>query len=80
MSARGKHVGLITKVNEVLVWNIGGSLISVERPEIQKSVGLYWSPEAIIFHPLNEEHFFIFHHEWPGTGTLPPMFYFLTIL
>ena len=70
MSARGKHVGLITKANEVLVWNIGGSLISVQRPKIQESESTYWSPEAIVFHPFNERHFFIVYHDWPGTGTL----------
>ena len=70
MSARGKYVGLITKANEVLVWNFGGSLISVQRPEILEPENTYWSPEAIVFHPLNERHFFIIYLNWPGTGTL----------
>jgi hypothetical protein len=75
MSARHNQVGLITRSNEVLLWNIGGSLTSVERPEIPKSGNdAYCSPEAIIFHPVNHGHFFIFYHVWPPTGMLAQEF------
>jgi hypothetical protein len=70
MSAHDKQVGLITISDEVLVWNVGRSLTSLEQPEIPKSEGSYWSPEAIIFHPLDAEHSFIFYHDWPGAGLL----------
>jgi hypothetical protein len=74
ISARGKQVGLITKSDEVLLWNIGGSLISIERPEIQTSGGSHSSPEAIVFHPLIDGHFFVFYHDRADTGMLltPP--------
>ena len=62
MSAHRRDVGLITKSNEVLIWEVGGSLTSIARPEIQTS------PEAIVFHPLHDGHFFIFCHNWPDVG------------
>jgi hypothetical protein len=96
MAVRNKQVGIITFSNEIFVWNVGGSLTSVEAPKIRITENEYfqskmrntqdsyviecdsgqpetqnhWLPEAIFFHPVQQGHFFIFYHNWPGKGIL----------
>lgn len=73
MSARNKQLGIITIKNEILLWRVGGSIVYIERPELQieqPEKDIPWSPEAILFHPLKQGHFFIFNQDWPGPGVL----------
>jgi hypothetical protein len=64
-SARDEHVGLITRSNQLLLWSVGGSLLSIERSGIEQ-----WeecTPNQFIFHPLHYGHFFIFYSDSRGS-------------
>jgi hypothetical protein len=56
ISAYGSQVGLITGSSDILVWNIQGQV-----REIKISRGDLGKPFALLFHPSDKEHFFIFY-------------------
>jgi len=66
ISVRGSYAAIITNGNEVLIWKIGGSIKSIDRPPSNVQIpgvpqGEGWMPEAMVFHPSKEGHMFIFH-------------------
>lgn len=67
ISARRKQVGIITS-KEILLWNVGGLITEIEKPEISSEHGKRnWSTDSIIFHPVEEDHFFVFCMDPRGT-------------
>ena len=62
VSARNNQVGIVTKSNEILLWNVGGALTSIDLPPLLRE----WCPEAIVFHPLKKGCCFVYYIDLPG--------------
>ncbi|KAH8820443.1 hypothetical protein F5884DRAFT_764098 [Xylogone sp. PMI_703] len=66
ITARGRYVGFQIQT-EPFIWQVGGQLTNVKTPGIPVSyLGQDWWPAQILFHPVNEDHFFLFHRDRAG--------------
>ncbi|RFU33594.1 hypothetical protein B7463_g2761, partial [Scytalidium lignicola] len=68
LTARGNYVGF--QINsETFIWRVGGRLTSVKAPKAPASfLGLDWWPFHLLFHPINEDHYFLFYRAINGEG------------
>jgi hypothetical protein len=52
---------LITDSDEVLIWNIGGPLTSIDTSKARKLMTSNWTISAVVFHPYEKDHFFVLY-------------------
>jgi hypothetical protein len=71
ISAQQKQVGILTTAYQVLIWTIGGSLISVDTSAVYDYLSDFSSRQGlVVFHPLQQRCFFVIHVATPIL--LPP--------
>jgi hypothetical protein len=61
-SARGKQIGLIVNMKQILLWDVGGSLREVNTMWVPGKVfnGFSYRLLGVELHPVDESHFFVF--------------------
>jgi hypothetical protein len=67
LSAQKDQVGILTTTYQVLIWTIGGPLISVNTSAVNDHLSVFRLRQGLVaFHPLQKGCFFIIHEAWPG--------------
>jgi hypothetical protein len=66
ISAQKNQVGIVTTTHQVLIWSIGGALISVDPSAVHEFVSDFSIKQGlVVFHPLEEKCFYVIYEAWP---------------
>jgi hypothetical protein len=67
LSAQKNQVGIFTTTHQVLIWTIGGPVISVNTSVVNDHLSEFrLRQELVVFHPLQRGCFFVIHEAWLG--------------
>jgi hypothetical protein len=70
ITAQQDRVGIFTTTYHVLIWSIGGALISVDNSEIYGYLADFILRQGlVVFHPTDRNCFFVIYEAWPKPAT-----------
>jgi hypothetical protein len=70
ISAQKNQVGIVTTAHQVLIWSIGGALISVDSSAVHGYLSDFLVKQGlVVFHPLEESCFYVIYEAWPKHST-----------
>ena len=66
ISAHKNQVGIVTTAHQVLIWSIGGALISVDTSAVHEYLpGFTIRQGLVVLHPLEQGCFYVIYEAWP---------------
>ena len=68
ITAKQNQVGIFTTTYSVLIWSIGGALISVETSVLSDVTDFLLRQGLVVFHPIEQNLFFIIYEAWSKSG------------
>jgi hypothetical protein len=66
VSAQKNRVGIVTTAHQILIWSIGGALVSVDTSTVHEYLpGFTIRQGLVVFHPLEQNCFYVIYEAWP---------------